>query len=119
MCPLHIGDFLSKDELRIPTAQTLRYFFGSSEQVSNTAQVPMTDPYVCHIWFAIYHQNTPVLLASIYHTWILGGEGIQSYETKYHSIIVSRDDCCDTQENIIRCLHQTPALDGGTDRNSI
>ena len=28
----------------------------------------MTDPYVCHIWFAIYHQYTPVMLASIYHT---------------------------------------------------
>ena len=26
---------------------------------------PMTDPYVCHIWFAIYHQYTPVLLAYI------------------------------------------------------
>ena len=23
----------------------------------------MTDPYVCHIWFAIYHQYTPVMLA--------------------------------------------------------
>ena len=26
---------------------------------------PMTDPYVCHIWFAIYHQDTPVMLAYI------------------------------------------------------
>ena len=30
---------------------------------------PMTDPYVCHIWCHIYHQYTPVLLASIYHTY--------------------------------------------------
>ena len=30
---------------------------------------PMTGPYVCHIWFAIYHQYTPVMLASIYHTY--------------------------------------------------
>ena len=29
----------------------------------------MTDPYVCHIWFAIYHQYTPIMLASIYHTY--------------------------------------------------
>ena len=26
---------------------------------------PMTDPYVCHIWFAIDHQYTPVMLAYI------------------------------------------------------
>ena len=26
---------------------------------------PMTDPYVCHIWFAIYHQYTPVMLVHI------------------------------------------------------
>ena len=30
---------------------------------------PMTDPYVCHIWCAIYHQYPPVMLASIYHTY--------------------------------------------------
>ena len=35
-----------------------------------------SDPYVCHIWFAISHQYTPVMLASIYHTYgsVMGNE---------------------------------------------
>ena len=33
--------------------------------------LPMTDPYVCHIWCAICHVYTPVMLASIPLTWIL------------------------------------------------
>ena len=41
-----------------------------------TAHLPMTDPYVCHIWFAIYHQYTPFMLAYIYtiHTDPMGME---------------------------------------------
>ena len=31
--------------------------------------VPMTDPYVWNIWFAINHQYIPFMLASIYHTY--------------------------------------------------
>ena len=33
-----------------------------------TSIIPMTDPYVCHDHGNIYHQYTPVMLASIYHT---------------------------------------------------
>ena len=29
----------------------------------------MTDPYAWYIWFAIYHQYTPVMLAYIYQTY--------------------------------------------------
>ena len=45
-----------------------KYFFvnGFSKGSSSRGFVPMTDPYVCHIWFAIYHQYTPVMLAYIY-----------------------------------------------------
>ena len=35
--------------------------------------IPMTDPYVCHIWCAIYHQYTPVMLAYIPYDWIRHG----------------------------------------------
>ena len=36
----------------------------------------MTDPYVCHIWFAIYHQYTPNVSIYIYtiHTDPMGND---------------------------------------------
>ena len=40
------------------------------KRLGNTTGVyPMTDPYACHINGLHYHQDTPVMLASIYHTY--------------------------------------------------
>ena len=54
----------------------------------------MTDPYVCHIWFAIYHQYTPVMLAYIhiyiYHTYGSYGwfKGVQRSIKEWWAILI-------------------------------
>ena len=46
-------------------------FIHNTVTTSSFIRIPMRDPFVCHIyiWCAIYHQHTPVMLASIYHTY--------------------------------------------------